>query len=167
MRAANFEAMMREKNLRVKRQAVPVGNMNSRLLQLPPELRSQIWQYALLPSEGAPDPHLHVYDTILDHCPYRIRKQCLRPTIARQTALLLACRSVYHEALQYLFDPRTFVLVIQAGTPRPCPNMLPGQDLLSRYKDCSRSLGKVRDCETFLRRIRSLRIVVQPGKQPS
>lgn len=148
-----------------KKQPVVKDAAPSRLLQLPPELRLQIWQYAL--EDIASDPHLHVFDEILDACPYLSHTNCSRQTGGIQTALLRTCHSVYDEASPFLFEDRRFVLVLQAGNPRCRSKKHVGEDNRTTYKRCCRSFGKLQKCETFLRRIKSATIIVQPGRKPN
>jgi hypothetical protein len=130
----------------------------SRLLSIPLELREIIWEFTLAPPVDSRPAHFHIYDRVYDSCTYEHpdcpmsthRKNARRK--AQQTSLLLTCRSVYEEALPWLYNHSAFKLVIFAGSARPKKSL--------KSKHC---IGKLDDCKRVFQLMRSIHIVVQPG----
>lgn len=72
---------------------------------------------------------------------------------------MLTCRRTYNEAVYYLWNQNLFTFVVDAGLPR-------GNNIDYMNRHVCKSLGKLKNCEVLFRRIRSLVIVIQPGRNP-
>jgi hypothetical protein len=150
----------------------------SAFAKLPRELREIIWRYILEGPTNARPAHFHVYDRVsvtltssvrhrnfnhrfrFDSCTYASRKSAWANHQAnsrhniRQISLLLTCRTIYEEALCYLYENTKFQLVILPGLARP-------RHRLSN-KHC---IGKLQDCDAIFARMEHVHLTVQPGEQ--
>lgn len=147
-------------SLRNRRPKTTHQQTESPLFRLPPELRQVIWEYALAPNECADAVHFHVYDDVYNSCTYDNPMTKYKPTIAHrrrhptQMTLLMTCRGIHNEALQYLYDNTQFTLVLLPGIPGPRKNL--------QTRQC-RWVDRVQDCRELFNRMRNITIVVQPG----
>lgn len=133
------------------------------LFRLPQELRDQVWQYVLVRPRGGKKAHFHVYDDVYNSCTYEFYQgetslyQLLRRYHPTRMSLLMTCRAIYNEALQFLYNNARFTLVLLPGFARPYYNV--------KFASCRR-LGKLQECQAMFRRMRDVTIIVQPGVQP-
>lgn len=73
-----------------------------------------------------------------------------------QTALLRTCRWIYDEAIEYLYEPQHFVIVLCAGLMRTS----------KPHHVKHKSLGTAKQCASIFSRMRSITIGIRPGKYP-
>ena len=149
------------------------------LLQLPYELRQQIWHDVLSPGADAEPAHFHVYATeVIDSCTCdpaggqirKNRKERRRRGRARKSALLRTCKAIYYEVAHELYHGQHFELAVLAGKARPARvakkdslKHINWLDALANTEEPTSNTPKARN---VLTRMTSVTLVVQPGPAP-
>ncbi|KAK3670316.1 hypothetical protein LTR78_009770 [Recurvomyces mirabilis] len=142
----------------------------SRLFQLPRELRDQVWQYAF--AEVSQTPHLHIYDRIFDSCiddPRDIsRSHIEQRKSAPNTAVLRSCRRIHDEVIKLIYETPHFELVVFPGRARPeyidhFDTSMRRTTIVAHNLRDRNCIGELAKC-TMLRRIKHATIILQPGR---